>query len=334
MTNLIRQLWPSWVPDHPRIASIAPVSETRAHTVWKVVTRTGSVFAVKYHLFARFTNGKPYDLLVVEQHVSHCLHKMGCPVPPVITTDPHYGIVIFQWCGDHTLDDCCQTGDVIHPAVFDALLALETGFLNHHEQFAPWIAPGCSHKDLVAGWLETTQPIADMLPDLVAHLTNKTPPAHLASHWNALITHLAEAPAQLGPTDYNARNILIDEAGNPFIIELAKIGYDWPERRLIQYTTSLGAMRLDGRIISLLTPETTNQYAQKAALIYKQNPEVICTHIEAHHMVFHILAALTCLNADHPWQNIPHRLQDILLALQTPLFETPQTVPLRMAFQN
>jgi hypothetical protein len=259
---------------------------------------------------------------------------MGCPVPPVVTTDPHYGMVISQWCGDRTLDDCCQTGDSVHPAVFDALLALETGFLNHHEQFASWIAPGCSHEDILTSWFEITQPVADMLPDLVAHLTHKTPSAHLASHWNTLIAHLAEAHTQLGPTDYNARNILIDEMGNPFIIELAKIGYDWPERRLVQYTTSLGATLLDGRIISLLTPKTTNRYAQQAALMYKQNPEIICAHIEAHHLIFHVLAARVCLNADPPWKNIPHRLQDIRLALQTPLFKTAQTVPLRMAFQQ
>ena len=79
MTKIINRLFRDQLPEQ-RIAKIEPLSETRAHAVWKVTTDR-SVFAVKHHLFAPLTRGKPYHLLAVEQKVTDHLLASGVSVP-------------------------------------------------------------------------------------------------------------------------------------------------------------------------------------------------------------------------------------------------------------
>ena len=316
MTENINRLFREKLPEQ-RIAKIESLSETRAHAVWKVTTDR-SVFAVKHHIFAPLTRDKPYHLLTVEQKVTNHLLANGVSVPRIIATD--HDIVIYEWCGDHTLDDICQTADPrpFSQSVINTLCALEKAFYKHGSKFTPHIAPGCSADDLREQWHNTIQALTETLPVLV-----RDPNApDLLSIWETLVNELIHAPPALGPTDYNARNIACPNPETATVLELAKIGYDWPERRLIQYTTSLGAHNSRGRIVGLLTPSLAQHYAHFASKLYSTPPETILFRLDAHHLIYHLFAAHICLTTP-PWQNIKTRLAQHNNLISQPLSDHP-----------
>ena len=328
MTETIHHLFRDKLPEQ-RIAKIESPSETRAHAVWKVTTDR-SVFAVKHHLFARLTRDKPYNLLAVEQKVTDLLLANGVSVPRIITTD--HDIVIYEWCGNHTLDDICQTADPrpFAHSVINTLCALEKTFYDHRSKFIPHIAPGCSADDLREQWHDTTQLLSETLPALVTHNPN-TP--DLLSTWETLVNELIHAPPMLGPTDYNARNIACLNPETATVLELAKIGYDWPERRLIQYTTSLGAHNPRGHVIGLLTPSLARHYAHIASKLYSTPAETILLRLDAHHLIYHIFAAHICLTTPH-WQNIKARIAQHKSQISQPLSDHPLMNKFRTYFRK
>ena len=325
MTENINRLFRDKLPEQ-RIAKIEPLSETRAHTVWKVTT-DHSVFAVKHHLFASLTRGKPYHLLAVEQKVTNHLLANGAPVPRIIATD--HDLVIYEWCGNHTLDDICQTTDPspFAHSIINTLCALEKAFCKHSAKFIPHIAPGCSADELRKQWHSTTQSLTETLPSLV-----RDPNASdLPSTWETLVNELIHAPPVIGPTDYNARNIACPNPETATVLELAKIGYDWPERRLVQYTTSLGAHNPRGRIIGLLTPALAQYYAHLASKLYSTPIKTILLRLDAHHLIYHLFAAHICLTTPH-WQNIKTRLAQHKSHISQPLSDHPLVNKFRAYF--
>ncbi|MCY3871244.1 MAG: hypothetical protein OXG87_16965 [Gemmatimonadetes bacterium] len=329
MTENINRLFRDQLPEQ-RIAKIEPLCETRAHTVWKV-TADRSVFAVKHHLFASLTRGKPYHLLAVEQKVTNHLLASGVSVPRIIATDPDGGLVIYEWCGNHTLDDICQTADPspFAPTVINTLCALEKAFYKHRSKFIPHIAPGCSADDLREQWHNTTQSLTETLPSLV-----RDPNApDLPSTWETLVNELSHAPPVIGPTDYNARNIACPNPETATVLELAKIGYDWPERRLVQYTTSLGAHNPRGHIIALLTPSLAQYYAHLASKLYSTPIKTILLRLDAHHLIYHLFAAHICLTTPH-WQNIKTRIAQHKNRIAYPLSDHPLTNKFRAYFRQ
>ena len=215
----------------------------------------------------RSRGGKPYDLLAVEQRGTDHLLAHGVAVPRIITADPDAGLVVCEWCGDQTLDDICQTADPnpFARSVIHTLCALEKAFHHHPPNFASRIAPGCGADAVREHWRRIAQSLGETLPALA------TPDApDLLPTWTALVEELARATPALGPTDYNARNIACPNSATATVLELAKIGCDWPERRLVQYTTSLGAHHPNGRVVGLLTPSLGRYYANFAAQLYQR----------------------------------------------------------------
>ena len=78
---------------------------------------------------------------------------------------------------------------------------------------------------------------------------------------------LAARPAALGSVDYNARNAVVEPGGTRvYFLEFAKIGWDWTERRLTQYTSSMGSGRQNGRMcsLSLLDAPAARLYAEES----------------------------------------------------------------------
>lgn len=316
MTENIDRLFRNQLPEQ-RIAKIETLSETRAHAVWKITTDR-SVFAVKHHIFAPLTRDKPYHLLAVEQKVTDLLLSNGVSVPRIIAIN--HDLVIYEWCGNHTLDDICQTADprLFASTVINTLCALEKAFYKHSAKFIPHIAPGCSADDLREQWHNTTQSLSETLP----HLVRNPNAPDLLSTWEILINELIQAPPVLGPTDYNARNIACPNPATATVLELAKIGYDWPERRLIQYTTSLGAHNPRGRIVGLLTPSLARHYAHFTSKLYSTPPETILFRLDAHHLIYHLFAAHICLTTP-PWQNTKTRLAQHNNLISQPLSDHP-----------
>jgi hypothetical protein len=339
MIHQIQTLWPSLIPNHPQINAIHPISESRFHTVWKITTSDQHHFVLKHHLFAHLTKNKPYDLIDVETCVTSILLKENVSVPQILATHLEHGFTVYDWCGEETLDDHCQQHD---PAPFtnkviDTILNLERGFQKHTATLQPRIVPGGSIPDVQTAFIEITTSLTDVLPDLIHTLTQQSPP-NISAHWQNICQQIQKMPFMLGPTDYNARNIVLSATKKPYILELSKIGYDWPERRLIQYTTSLGAHLATGRIIGLITPQCASIYAKKSATHRSISADQILINLDIHHLIFHLLAALQCLQAstqpNHPWQNIDVRINDIQTALSTPLSNTPSILFFRHLFQR
>lgn len=337
MIHQIETLWPSLIPNHPQIDSIHSISKSRFHTVWKIITSDQHHFVLKHHLFAHLTKGKSYDLIDVETSVTSILLEANVSVPQILATHPEHGFTIYEWCGDETLDDHCQQHDPasITNKVIETILTLEQSFQKHNATFQSRIAPGSSTQDVQTAFKEITTSLTDVLPDLIYTLTQQSPP-NISEHWKNICQQIQEMPFTLGPTDYNARNIVLSSTQTPYILELSKIGYDWPERRLIQYTTSLGAHLATGRIIGLITPQSANIYAQKSATHRSISADQILINLDIHHLIFHLLAALQCLQANtqpnHPWKNIDARLIDIPTALSTPLSNSPSILFFRHLF--
>ena len=338
MIHQIQTLWPALLPNHPQIDTIYPISQSRFHTVWKVTTSDQHHFVLKHHLFAHLTKGKSYDLIDVETCVTSILLEDNVSVPQILATHPENGFTIYEWCGEETLDDHCQQYDPAPHAnkVIDTILALEQSFQKHTATLQSHIAPGSSIQDVQTAFIEITTSLTDVLPDLIHTLTQQSSP-NISTHWQNICQQIQEMPFTLGPTDYNARNIVLSSAKTPYILELSKIGYDWPERRLIQYTTSLGAHLATGRIVGLITPQCASMYAQKSATHRSIPADQTLTNLDIHHLIFHILAALQCLQANtqpnHPWKNIDVRLNDIQTALSTPLSNSPSILFFRHLFR-
>ena len=299
------------LPNHRVIHNIEAISESRAHTVWKITTNT-SVYATKQHIFAPLTRGKPYDLLAVEQKVTHHLLSHGISVPRIIATDSDHGLVLYEWRGDHTFDDICQSMDP-EPYILSVIHTLcETQRAFHNAQFAPHVAPGCGLDDLQEQWQIISQSLNKTLPELSQRITGSSITPQVLASLTTLLSYVAEAPPSLGLTDYNARNIVCTNTDTATLLELAKIGYDWPERRLVQYLTSLGAHNPNGRIVNVLTPSRAQYYATTSSKLYQTPEKTILTRLDAHHLIYHLLAIQMCFVAqndkEHPWKNIEARI--------------------------
>lgn len=347
----IKRAVPALLPGRPAVVRILPVSRSGGlhPDVWDVTARDGTRLVAKHQAFAPLTRGQPHDLLDVEQTVCGLLRDAGCPVPRVYGVDPDVSLIFFGWCGDRTLDDCVQD---THPAprsrlaervlrgFADIRLVLQANAPN----LAPRAFPGCDPDGLLEAWRSATGGLPENLPVLVERLTGSPPPhpARARRLLAELLHRLGRVPPELGPTDYNARNIVLDAPPEtPRFIEFAKLGWDWPERRLVQYTTSLGAGRTDGGFYSLLSPRTrvVGTQASVACWGVEAGADV---RLDGHHFVFHLLAARMLLAARESspegrrlrdaWRNPESRLRQLRALLALPLSADPRLAELRALF--
>lgn len=328
----------------------SPVKDVRSvpghPNVWKVALADGSFLVAKQHAFAPLARGEPHDLLAVEQ-LAHA-RLSGTPVPTLYATDSDHDLVFFEWCGDRTLDDVCQEGNAgaYGRLVVDGFSRIQSAFHEHGDDFAPRTFPGCYPQDLRQTWRRTTRNLAGSLPSLAERLSRSVSRRRFIAESDALtglLQFLEQAAPLAGPTDYHAGNIVIDPATRTLrFIEFSKVGWDWPERRLTQYTTSHGSGRPDGGTVSVLTPALTGRYSALASKYREEPPEQIAALLDGHHFVFHLLAAQSLLDAlpdpRHPlldrWRNPEARLEQLRRILSTPLCDDPRTTALRSCFES
>lgn len=244
--------------------------------VQRLIFADGVRIIAKQYLFYAQTAGHPYDLLDTEIAVTRCLADAGCRVARVLATDPETGVVYLEDIPSQTLDDVVQTGTPTTRArIADLAIAefdrLQVTFEKNEDVLQQRVAPGTEPESVTNSFLQ-------VFSDLPEHTPGREVLLSLAQT-------VAARPLLLGPTDYNARNILIPEVDAPGFIDLAKIGHDWPERRLVQYLTSLGAGRPGSTVTSLLDPISLRSYGPA------QSPKVR-ENLDAHHLLLHALAML------------------------------------------
>jgi len=312
---------------------------------------SGPPLLVKQELFAPLTRGKAFDLLRVEASTLQLLHSCGCPVPRLVGTDPDTGCTVTEWSGDQTLDDACQGAapgglGPLTEHVIEGFLALEAAFHRNVQALRPMAFPGCDARSVRESWHDLVSPPALRLDDILDRPEASTglAGARIVPLLERLVQTLASAPMALGATDYNARNIVVGGDGDVRFLEFAKLGWDWPERRLVQYATSLGAGRQNGRFVSLLTPEAATRYAVCAAPARGIPAGDVLARLDGHLLVFYLLAASRLLGAladgssEHAaallaaWPNAEDRLDQVRSALSCPLSSDPDVGELRACF--
>ncbi len=244
---------------HPPVRAIARL----AAGVWRIDDTDGRQVVVKYQLFGRLTQGTAYDLLEVERDVLGFLHRAGCPVPAVLGIDQQTHCIFLQWVGDRTLDDAIQDGD--QAATMQAirgLCAIERACAQRADQLTPRVVPSANRAALDAAWDQAGARAHVGIEQLCLRLQRPLD-ARLQPLLNAMHDWLAVRPASLGSVDYNARNAIVEPGGTRvYFLEFAKIGWDWTERRLTQYTSSMGSRRQDGCMRSLLDSSAARLYAE------------------------------------------------------------------------
>ncbi len=244
---------------HSPIREIAPLAEG----VWRIDDADGRKVVVKHQLFGRLTQGTAYSLLEVERDVLGFLHAAGCPVPAVLGIDPDAHCIFLQWVGDRTLDDAIQDGD--RAATIQAirgLCAIGRTCAQRADLLEPRVVPSANRAALATAWDEAGTRAHAGIEQLCRRL-HQPLDAGIQPLLEAMHDWLAARPPALGSVDYNAHNAVVEPEGTcVYFLEFAKIGWDWTERRLTQYTSSMGSGRQDGRMRSLLDASAARLYAE------------------------------------------------------------------------
>ena len=235
--------------------------------VWRVQVAGGRELVAKYQIFAPLTRGKAYDLLEVERDVLMVLSQAHCPVPRLLAIDAEAFFVIFESVGSATLDDWVheQRGDTeaLVEQIIRGQCAIDAALAQRTDSLASRVVPGADGAALVEAWDAVGQRAQWGLEVLCCRLDLAPPTREVQSALGAVHAHLAQRQPALGSSDYNARNIVVSTTGpTASFIEFAKLGWDWTERRLVQYTTCMGSGRPGAVMRPLLDARAARRYAE------------------------------------------------------------------------
>ena len=240
--------------------------DSLAEDVWEIQVEGGRKLVAKQQIFGFLASSPARDLLAVEQKVLELLRRDGCPVPRALGCDRTEQIIFMEHVGDRTLDDLVQddAGASASSYVRQAIVgqqAIDVSCCRHFEELQPLISDAVNAQALRAAWQAACRRAGDGLAALHRHLCRETPSTRASETLEEMGRWLVSRQPLLGSTDYNARNLVVDGVtGSVSFIEFAKIGMDWTERRLVQYTTSLGSSRDDGFMHCLLDADSATFY--------------------------------------------------------------------------
>jgi len=276
------------------------------NNVWKAHAEDGKVYAVKQYVVP--SEGS-YSPSFVETSILKLLRRKGCPVPEVIDSEGEF--IVLEWCGDLTLDDICQYGDDADKELY-AKLAIE-GFCKIEETFsknAKSIEPYAFHNQeilrangekLLASARACISNLAWIRGEPLSEAENRL----VDDAWDKIARCILNKTTTLGSLDYNALNIIVDKNRVSFI-DFSSIGYDWRERRLVQYLTGLGAHKEDSAFISLLSKESVNFYVETLCL---EDAENVAKLADYHQILFYLITISKLLDA----LKAPEKRESVLL---------------------
>ncbi|MCC7261741.1 MAG: phosphotransferase [Candidatus Latescibacteria bacterium] len=295
------------------VASISPLTGE----VWLVTLEDRRRLVAKHQLWGFLAQDQPHDLLAVETEVLGLLGQAGCPVPRVLGSDPRAQFIFFEYCGSQTLEQAHHPAYL--PQVIEGLLHIETVLRQHQDSLGRRVMPQAQPEILLEHWAEATARARFGLEWLARQ--SEASPAILEPARQALeqvCAFLAARPPSLGTTDYNPRNIVVEPAlATLRFIEFAKLGWDWTERRLVQYTNTLRS-----GFGSLFDQDQVERYAART-------DEDAARALAYHHLVFCLNAAAMLGQAlDAPgenaallraWAPLSPRLGQLVRCLRLPL---------------
>lgn len=295
---------------------------------------------MKWQPYAKLTQGRTDDVLAVEQKVLELLK--GCPVPRILGIDHEMSSIFFEHKGSNTLDDVCRHSDMLQRRqlgtnLISGFCQIEKRFAQHQTKLLAHVSAAASHQRLANVAVNCR---TEAQRGLSAIVRDSTLRHELRKKLDKICDRIDKLPASLGSTDYNARNIVVDDSTtNLTFIEFATIGWDWPERRLVQYAIGLGSKQ-NGGFISVLDQVNSKQYVNAGT----NDPAFRAFALDGHHLLFHLNAAAKLLKAlkqpeikQHKlllasWRQPNLRLSQLHKALTTPLTEDPSTSDFRKLF--
>ncbi|MDE0297701.1 MAG: phosphotransferase [Candidatus Poribacteria bacterium] len=254
-----------WSPDCLNVVPIKHGGVER-NNIWRVIV-DGQSHLLKQHYITRPVGDSASTPFEVESSVLSKLREAGCSVPKVVwQSDPDLCLLL-EWCGESTLDDAAQTAPSgsLKETITGALgefCHLEKSFAAHHADFAPYVYP----LDYPTHLRQTMDDMLDrgrQTLDYLARSSGEPSPLELEKLWSNFAQAIRSNSATLGVLDYNARNIVLS-AGNITFVDFGSIGWDWSERRIVQFFNSLGANREGGNFVNLLNRDVIRAYASRA----------------------------------------------------------------------
>ena len=229
-----------------------------------------------------------YTPCEIESTVLSVLHRNGCRVPKIIWKSEGSHALLLEWCGEATLDTLAQSGSsaTLKPILQTALMELcrvETVFAENREPLTPYVF----RFDVDTTLQRLLEQGRKTLGYLGGTLTSSQT-AHLDKTWTLLSNRLRTASPTLDSLDYQSRNIVISEKA-PFLIDFSSVGWDWQERRLVQFFNSIGANQEGANFVSLLNRELVDTYAVWVTSHREICPPAeIAARVDSHHLLFYL----------------------------------------------
>ena len=227
----------------------------------------------------------PYE---IESTILSILHRNGCRVPKIIWKSEDFHALLLEWCGELTLDAMAQSRPTrtLKPILRTTLLELcrvETVFAENTELLTPY----AFRFDLDITLQRLLEQGRKTLGYLGGSITSSQT-ERLDTTWTALSNRLRTAPPTLDSLDYQSRNIVISDE-TPFLIDFSSVGWDWQERRLVQFFNSIGANQEGANFVSLLNRELVDAYAEWVTSHRETcSPVEIAARVDSHHLLFYL----------------------------------------------
>lgn len=272
---------------------LAPIRHgtQQKHNVCRLNFRNAD-YLLKQHDITTPTVKAGYTPFQIEDTVLSTLHHNGCRVPKIIWKSENRHALLLEWCGKLTLDEMAQSRPVsnLKPILHTILMELcrvETVFAENLKHFTPYTF----RFDLDATLqhlLEQARKTLDYLSHLNEDLMTSSQTAQLNTAWNAISDQLRTAQPTLDSLDYQSRNIVVSDE-TPFLIDFSSVGWDWQERRLVQYFNSIGAHQENANFVSLLDYNLVNTYAEWVTTHRETcSPAEIAACVDSHHLLFYL----------------------------------------------
>ncbi|MDE0040932.1 MAG: hypothetical protein OXT74_02765 [Candidatus Poribacteria bacterium] len=277
-------------PDCLHVVPIKHGSVER-NNLWRAIVDRQS-YMLKQHFITRPIGDSAFTPFEVESFALSTLSETGCSVPKVVWQSNLDFCLLLEWRGESTLDDAAQTAPLesLKETITGALsefCQIEKSFADRHTDFAPYVYP----LDYPTYLRRTMDNILDQgrkTLGYLARLSGEPAASDLDEVWSNLAQALHGNSATFGTLDYNARNIVID-AGGIIFVDFGSVGWDWSERRIVQFFNSLGANREGGNFVNLLNRDVIRAYASRAITYRSGNSEEeIIAQIDYHNILFYL----------------------------------------------
>ena len=286
----------------PNCLHVAPIKHgyVERNSLWRVIV-DGRSYLLKQHFITRPIGDSAFTPFEVESAVLSTLRDADCSVPEIVWRSAQDFCLLLDWRGESTLDDLAQTTPLesLKEAIISALgefCQIEKSFADRQTDFAPYVYP----LDYSTYLRQTMDHVLDRgrkTMGYIARLSGETVESELDELWSNFSQTLHRNSATLGVLDYNARNIVMD-AGKGAFVDFGSIGWDWSERRIVQFFNSLGSNRDGGNFVNLLDREVIGAYANRD-VTYRSNTseEDIFVQLDYHSILFYLSVVHRLLEA-------------------------------------